>query len=155
MEDTKKYYIRRINKLRRKTTSIMNKINNNQLVGENLYANHLYKFQQLDNTMLVLEEQLNDLLDIYQKTKYTLKMSKQSRIPPINQNQDNLRFKPLEKKELDILLPIFLYYYNNQNNTNTDNIDNTNFNDSLDQNINYLNYLNNTNNTITDIDEVD
>lgn len=154
MEDTKKYYIRRINKLRRKTTSIMNKINNNQLVGENLYANHLYKFQQLDNTMLVLEEQLNDLLDIYEKTKYALKMSNQSKIPPINQNQDNLRFKPLEKKELDILLPIFLYYYNNQNNANTDNIDNTNFNDSLNQNINYLNYLNNTN-TITDIDEVD
>ncbi len=149
MEETKKYYIRKINKLRRKTTSIMNKINNNKTIGPQIYENHLHKFQQLDNTILVLEDQLNDLQDIYEKTKSN----------NINKYNNESSYKNLTKKELDILMPLFCNYYNLINNNN--NINNINNNDlDIDNNIdaditNNIDAYRNVIDNVFDLDDID
>ena len=134
MDEVKTYYIRKINKLRRKTTSIMNKINNSEEIGKAMYAEFFYKFQQLDNTFDLLTNQIEDLNDIYTNIKNNTK-----------ENYDNLDiYKPLTKKEIDILFPLFYTYYNtiadenNENNENNYNIQNN----GNDENIFFQNNLN-------------
>ena len=50
-------------------TTIMNKINNDQIIGPSMYKDNLYKFQQLDNTMDLLNEQIKDLNNLYYSKK--------------------------------------------------------------------------------------
>ena len=122
-KNIKNYYIRFVNKIRRKLTSIINKISNNKEINEVIYKDYLFKFQQIDNTMTLLESQINDLNNIY----YQIKNDIDNDINYNNKNNSDTKntFKPLTKSEMDILLPIFLSYYSNSNsnldtNLNTD-----------------------------------
>ena len=149
MDEIKIHYIRSINKIRRKITSTISKINNNKEIGLDMYRNYTHKFQQLDNTLLLLEDEISDLNDIYNNTKIRLHQEKNpitdnntfdvsynngnddrndDRNDDINKltHDNNL----MTKKELDILIPLFYYYYNmeNANTTITTNNNNNNNN---------------------------
>ena len=54
----KSFYINKINKLRRLTIEIMNKINNNYEMAEGIYTEHLSQLQQMNFYMEKLEEEL-------------------------------------------------------------------------------------------------
>ena len=104
MNEVKNNFIRQINKSRRKTISVMNKINNNSEIGPVIYKDYLFKFQQLENTILILNEQLKDLDTIYnfEKNKTVIE----------NKILDNNKFQSLKKSDIDILFPLFYCYYN-------------------------------------------
>lgn len=133
MDEIKIHYIRSINKIRRKMTSTISKINNNKEIGLDMYRNYTHKFQQLDNTLLLLEDEISDLNDIYNNTKIRLHQEKNpitdnntfdvsynngndDRNDDINKLTHNNNL--MTKKELDILIPLFYYYYNIEEVTN-------------------------------------
>jgi hypothetical protein len=132
MDEIKIYYIRYINKIRRKMTSIISKINNNKKIGLDMYVNYAHKFQQLDNTLLLLEDEISDLGEIYNNTKIKLHQKEN----PVNLNSINISSNSantsngnknsnhhnlMTKKELDILIPLFYYYYNIESHKTTNN----------------------------------
>lgn len=100
MEEVKLYYIRNINKIRRKIINVICKINHDKKTGQSIYKNYLFKFQQLDNTLMILEDQIKDLNDVYTNIKNN------------NNNYVNNNFKPLNRDDITLLLPIFIYYFN-------------------------------------------
>ena len=67
------FYINKINKLRRLTIQIMNKINNNQEMAEDIYTEHLSELQQMNFYMEKLEE---ELINIKNKIKSKVKSKK-------------------------------------------------------------------------------
>jgi hypothetical protein len=66
------FYINKINKLRRLTIQIMNKINNNQEMAENIYTEHISQLQQMNFYMEKLEEELINIKNEI-KTKTEIK----------------------------------------------------------------------------------
>lgn len=116
-------------------TSIISKINNNKKIGLDMYVNYAHKFQQLDNTLLLLEDEISDLGEIYNNTKIKLHQKEN----PVNLNSINISSNSsnsantsngnknsnhhnlMTKKELDILIPLFYYYYNIESHKTTNN----------------------------------
>ena len=115
-------------------TSVISKINNNKKIGLDMYVNYAHKFQQLDNTLLLLEDEISDLGEIYNNTKIKL----HQRENPVNlnnpnhsytsantasgnENSNNNHHNLMTKKELDILIPLFYYYYNIESHKTTNN----------------------------------
>jgi len=128
MEEVKIHYIRKINKLRRKITGLVNKINNNKKIGDNIAKNYLFKFQQLDDIIELLDHKIIEINDIV----YNIKNNRDSD----NKKNDN---NILTQKDINTLFPFFCYYYFNDINKNT-------YNDS--QNIS------NFNNTVINMDDL-
>ena len=142
MNEVKNNFIRQINKSRRKTISVMNKINNNSEIGPVIYKDYLFKFQQLENTILILNEQLKDLDTIYnfEKNKTVIE----------NKILDNNKFQSLKKSDIDILFPLFYCYYNKLRleNENDEYLSQSQFNSQINE-------FHNQNPSYTDLEEVD
>ena len=108
-QNCKEHYIRKSNKIRRKTISLANKLFNNK---DNVYfmkEYHMNELQTLDNTFYILEDKIN----------YIQKLLKNKQTQNTNEG--------LKKTDIDKLLPLFCYYiYQTQNN-------NLNFNTPIDE----------------------
>ena len=57
-QKVKHFYINKINKIRKVTIEIMNKINTNQEIAEEIYLEHFTQLQQMNFYMEKLEEEL-------------------------------------------------------------------------------------------------
>lgn len=105
----KDHYIRKSNKIRRKTISLANKLFNNKDNVDFMKENHMNELQTLDNIFYILEDKINYIQTLLK-----------------NKNTENTN-AGLKKTDIDKLLPIFCYYiYQNQNN-------NLNFNTPIDE----------------------
>jgi len=110
----KYFYINKANKIRRMTTQLMNKINNNKdgnnnsTLTKNIYTKELHKIQQLDATFELLEAQLQELKN---RIKYYEKIEIENTLiegEEINDKDNDKQTKNnnLLKSDLDILFPI-------------------------------------------------
>ena len=110
----KYFYINKANKIRRMTTQLMNKINNNKdgnnnsTLTKNIYTKELHKIQQLDATFELLEAQLQELKN---RIKYYEKIEIENTLiegDEINDKDNDKQTKNnnLLKSDLDILFPI-------------------------------------------------
>lgn len=114
LNKVKYYYINKVNKIRRLTSQLMNKINNNTTLSNNIYTKEMYKLQQLEATFELLDAQLCDL-------KNTMKYYEDNNKDINNNNDNNYNNKKINNgllkfSELDILFPIVYSLFNNNNN---------------------------------------
>jgi hypothetical protein len=124
LNKVKFFYINKANKIRRITSQLMNKINNNKTdieyikdtntLSNYIYTKELHKIQQLDATFELLESQLQDL-------KQTIKYFEETEIEKtqideeeINDQDNNTQTKKnnLLKSDLDLLFPIMYMHLN-------------------------------------------
>jgi hypothetical protein len=124
LNKVKYFYINKANKIRRITSQLMNKINNNKTdieyrkdtntLSNYIYTKELHKIQQLDATFELLESQLQDL-------KQTIKYFEETEIEKtqideeeINDKDNNTKTKNnnLFKSDLDLLFPIMYMHLN-------------------------------------------
>ena len=124
LNKVKFFYINKANKIRRITSQLMNKINNNKTdieyrkdtntLSNYIYTKELHKIQQLDATFELLESQLQDL-------KQTIKYFEETEIEKtqideeeINDKDNNTQTKKnnLLKSDLDLLFPIMYMHLN-------------------------------------------
>jgi len=124
LNKVKYFYINKANKIRRITSQLMNKINNNKTdieyrkdtntLSNYIYTKELHKIQQLDATFELLESQLQDL-------KQTIKYFEETEIEKtqideeeINDKDNNTQTKKnnLLKSDLDLLFPIMYMHLN-------------------------------------------
>lgn len=115
----KYFYINKANKIRRMTTQLMNKINNNKdgnnnsTLTKNIYTKELHKIQQLDATFELLDSQLKDLkntINYYQENEIEEKKINEKELD----NNDNklIQKNNLLKSDLDLLFPIMYLHLN-------------------------------------------
>jgi len=110
----KYFYINKANKIRRMTTQLMNKINNNKdgnnnsTLTKNIYTKELHKIQQLDATFELLEAQLQELkntIKYYEKIEIEKTLIEGDEIND-KDNDKQTKNNNLLKSDLDILFPI-------------------------------------------------
>ena len=107
------FYINKVNKIRRITSQLMNKINNNTTLSNNIYTKEMHKIQQLDATFELLDSQLKDLkntINYYQENEIEEKKINEKELD----NNDNklIQKNNLLKSDLDLLFPIMYLHLN-------------------------------------------
>ena len=114
LNKVKYFYINKANKIRRMTTQLMNKINNNKdgnnnsTLTKNIYTKELHKIQQLDATFELLEAQLQELknrIKYYEKIEIEKTLIEGDEIND-KDNDKQTKNNNLLKSDLDILFPI-------------------------------------------------
>jgi hypothetical protein len=107
------FYINKVNKIRRITSQLMNKINNNTTLSNNIYTKEMHKIQQLDATFELLDSQLKDLkntINYYEENEIEEKKINEKELD----NNDNklIQKNNLLKSDLDLLFPIMYLHLN-------------------------------------------
>ena len=105
LNNVKNFYIKKSNKIRRITTHLMNKINNNEELANNIYTKELHKIKQIDATFELLDTLLQDL-------KRSIKYYDPNDSDYVNDTVETDDVNGITKKnvllrsELDLLFPI-------------------------------------------------
>lgn len=111
LNKVKYYYINKVNKIRRLTSQLMNKINNNTTLSNNIYTKEMYKLQQLEATFELLNAQLYDLKNTMKYYEENNNDNNKETKNEDNKNKNGL----LKTSELDILFPIIYSLFSNNN----------------------------------------
>jgi len=113
LNKVKNFYIKKANKIRRVTTQLMTKINNNETLADNIYTKELHKIKQIDATFELIDTLLQDLK---QSVQYYDPNDPNDPNDPDNtketKEETTTKKNNLLRSELDLLFPIMYSLYN-------------------------------------------
>ena len=116
LNKVKYFYINKVNKIRRITSQLMTKINNNTTLSNNIYTKEMHKIQQLDATFELVESQLQDLkntIKYYEEKEIEEKKIDEEEIDNDNDNDNKqIQKNNLLKSDLNVLFPIMYLHLN-------------------------------------------